>query len=879
MPETQGVEVDVLLERRLGAVAARAPVFPMAIRAYRRMVAEEDNDGADGLIAWLGGQPHVAATVKRRAGIKGDLDHFLALGIPARAAGRAADAGNPGLLLVLDEVETLQRVRSDARAKALNALRQLVDEIHDGHFPGLYLLITGTPAFFDGRQGIALLPPLADRLHTEFSRDPRFDNPRAPQLRLTGFDVDKLVELGGRVRDLFCSGIHDADRVRAVADDAFLRRFAEAVAGKLGGRVGVAPRMFLRKLVDVLDVIELHPDFDPYRDYEVRIAPPNCPTPSGKRDRRRCRIGVVKGESNRGEVRPASVDPGAVARLRLERDGLSVARAELRLRAAAEHRRKTVMTSSSPVTPGESGTLALDGPLPPCVEERVTFLSPHELHFVESHPTDGTTPCRTCPDDELTMPAWSVHTTPYYWMMARARRRTHGAGADSRLCPQNRRRRRSRRSGSIRKSRAGCCTVTIRSDDRDVLSERRHRRVAGVLLPAKLSVRRRGQDARRCRPRRLGAAAGAVADRQDRPRFPNHMWETTVRHTLRPDGTGGILLPLQELAAAGRRRRRRVVGARAACPSATASSPTSPNMCRPTPRSRLSCSSARPPTRRSHWAVPCRPSRSGGSMTNCTPRGSAAGIAPGLPAVLGRLGFEYPTYAARSSPRRLRSDGRSVADGRGGLDGNPPGGPAGALFTTTRQRIWRKLDSDDERDALRSARALRLDTCQVAAVLDGETAIPIEPGEVLEDPYYLVTCTLDDDDPIPFDVVDRGCFGSPELLAAHPLPVTEPLDDPVDVRRVEALIATNWRRGGGGPHRRGRRAIAAARRGSPAGALAAADHAGAAWTGPRSGFARRRAASELAGDRANWSRRRDRRVQIALAAVRARDDSGDDARR
>lgn len=268
----QSVSVDEILERRLTDVATRAPVFPMAIRAYRRMIADGDNDGADGLVAWLGGQPHVAAAVKRRAGIKGDLDHFLALGFLRGLLAVLADAGNAGLLLVLDEVETLQRVRSDARAKALNALRQLVDEIHDGHFPGLYLLITGTPAFFEGRQGIALLPPLADRLHTDFSRDPRFDNPRAPQLRLAGFDLDRLVELGGRVRDLFCSGLGDAHRVRAVADDEFLRRFAAAVAGGLGGRVGIAPRLFLRKLVDVLDVIELHPDFDPYTDYEVKIA-------------------------------------------------------------------------------------------------------------------------------------------------------------------------------------------------------------------------------------------------------------------------------------------------------------------------------------------------------------------------------------------------------------------------------------------------------------------------------------------------------------------------------------------------------------------------------------------------------------------------------
>ncbi|POY00446.1 BREX system ATP-binding protein BrxD [Mycobacterium kansasii] len=268
----QGVDADILLERRLADVAARAPVFPLAIRAYRRMLAEGDHDGADGLVAWLGGQPHVAAAVKRRAGIKGDLDHFLALGFLRGLLAVLADAGHPGLLLVLDEVETLQRIRSDARAKALNALRQLVDEIHDGHFPGLYLLITGTPAFFEGRQGIPLLPPLADRLHTEFAKDPRFDNPRAPQLRLTGFDQPRLIELGTRVRALYVAGVPDPDRVASVADDAFLQRFSAAVAGELGGRVGIAPRLFLRKLVDVLDKIEQFPDFDPYRDYEVRIA-------------------------------------------------------------------------------------------------------------------------------------------------------------------------------------------------------------------------------------------------------------------------------------------------------------------------------------------------------------------------------------------------------------------------------------------------------------------------------------------------------------------------------------------------------------------------------------------------------------------------------
>lgn len=148
----------------------------------------------------------------------------------------------------------------------------LLDEVDGGRFPGLYLVITGTPAFFDGRQGVALLPPLAQRLHTDFSTDPRIDNPRAPQVRLLGFDLDRLVDVGARVRDLFVAGAADPARIARVVDDDYLRLLGRAVAGELGGRVGIAPRVFLRKLVgDVLDRVEQFADFDPRRDYRLTL--------------------------------------------------------------------------------------------------------------------------------------------------------------------------------------------------------------------------------------------------------------------------------------------------------------------------------------------------------------------------------------------------------------------------------------------------------------------------------------------------------------------------------------------------------------------------------------------------------------------------------
>jgi hypothetical protein len=283
--------VDALMERRLGDVARTTPAFASMLRAYRNAAADSDQATAQSLLAWLGGQPNVAASARRVAGVKGDLDHFAALGFLQGLLTILRDSGHPGLLLVLDETETLQRVRSDVRDKGLNALRQLADDIDAGRFPGLYLLITGTPAFYDGPQGISRLTPLAQRLATDFGTDSRFDSPRAVQVRLTGFGLDKLAHLGTAIRDLYASGLGEATRTRvtALVDDAYLADLAIAITGELGGQVGVAPRLYLRKLVaDVLDRVAEFDDFDPRKNYKLTLSPTeltdierNAATPAG----------------------------------------------------------------------------------------------------------------------------------------------------------------------------------------------------------------------------------------------------------------------------------------------------------------------------------------------------------------------------------------------------------------------------------------------------------------------------------------------------------------------------------------------------------------------------------------------------------------------
>jgi hypothetical protein len=263
---------DELMEKRLGEVVRTAPAFALTLRAYRRALIEEQDEIADGLLAWMAGQPNISAAIKRYAKIKGDIDHFGALSFLQGVLAILKDSGHPGLLLVLDEVETLQRMRGDVRDKSLNALRQLMDEIDSGRFPGLYVVITGTPAFFDGPMGVQRLPPLAQRLAVDFSTDTRFDNPRAVQIRLKGFDTKSLCEVGCKVRNLYAEG-SSSSRILQVVNDKYIEDLAQAVTGNLGGKVGVAPRIFLKKLVgEVLDRVDQFDDFDPRQHYSLTIS-------------------------------------------------------------------------------------------------------------------------------------------------------------------------------------------------------------------------------------------------------------------------------------------------------------------------------------------------------------------------------------------------------------------------------------------------------------------------------------------------------------------------------------------------------------------------------------------------------------------------------
>lgn len=220
---------------------------------------------AGALISWLCGSKNVAASAKKIAGIKGDIGSSDALDYLRGALEIVKAAGYQGLLIVIDEAETILRMRKDSRHKSLNGIRQIADAANT--YPSMLWLFTGTPEFFDARQGVAGLEPLHDRVR--FIKRGRFASLRQAQLELTPFNEARLSAVALRLRELFPTP--DRARLDAKISTAFIERLVAEVTQGFKGDVGVVPRQFLREFVTQMDLVDEQEDYEPMTEYGFEL--------------------------------------------------------------------------------------------------------------------------------------------------------------------------------------------------------------------------------------------------------------------------------------------------------------------------------------------------------------------------------------------------------------------------------------------------------------------------------------------------------------------------------------------------------------------------------------------------------------------------------
>jgi hypothetical protein len=232
--------------------------FATVIGAYWRGYDTGDERLRSAAVRWLRGEFTSRVDARAALGVRtivDDANFYDQLKLLARFV-RLAGFG--GLLVCLDEMVNLYKLPSSAARNANyeQVLRILNDSLQ-GDAEHLGFLFGGTPEFlFDTRRGLFSYPALASRLSANsFVAGDRVDR-SGPVLRLGNLTGEDIFVLLTKLRHVYAGG----EPARYLVPDEALTAYLRHCAARIGGAYFRTPRETIRGFLDLLAMLEQHPD-------------------------------------------------------------------------------------------------------------------------------------------------------------------------------------------------------------------------------------------------------------------------------------------------------------------------------------------------------------------------------------------------------------------------------------------------------------------------------------------------------------------------------------------------------------------------------------------------------------------------------------------
>lgn len=246
------------LEEELGKIKDFNISISNALRAYMKGCTNQNREVTNDAIGWLRGDQNLPYKKKARLGVKGDIEDDDVMNALASMLFLIKEAGYKGLVIILDEVETVQRLHTrNQRNNAYENLRKIVDAFGSEKLPGAYFFITGTDSLFnDHRVGIPSYEALEQRIQIPDTDQATVQNYRQLIIPIKGQSKKNLAKIAMKVRDIHGELYHwnPQKQVR----DSFITQYATDFVTAFDREFDKPPREFLRIFVDLLDKIEQH---------------------------------------------------------------------------------------------------------------------------------------------------------------------------------------------------------------------------------------------------------------------------------------------------------------------------------------------------------------------------------------------------------------------------------------------------------------------------------------------------------------------------------------------------------------------------------------------------------------------------------------------
>lgn len=424
----------------------------------------------------------------------------------------------------------------------------------------------------------------------------------------------------------------------------------------------------------------------------------------------------------------------------------------------------------------------------PCLSERATFMSPLGYTVVKTHPYAWNQALKgKIHPTKVHLPGYAFEAVPFRWLNRQSLNDEIGHDRVPRFNPE------AEDHVDQALGYDGAAWVMDGDNQRAVLDaffepvEVGHSLVFVYLKHSPLQEQRTDRllvGAARV----TGVSMPPMWEESGNPPFSSSMWETVVEHSLRPDMSDGILLPYQQLIP--------LLDDGSDIDAALAWAPEGRTNEFSYVTEHLSDDAAiealgaleRAANGMRELGVDV-PDDAFAWLTAQTERlWQLRGPVPGLPGVLAQIGVQHPYVAARSVVDASEDQHPWDLLDAGFADPNTLPESVRQHLAGVPVRVWNKAPQQMQA-VLRLLSALDISREQVEMLATGETDLPMNAAELLDNPYNAATCTYGSPLHVPFTTVDRSLFPPGHVTWVPAIPDEVALEGYQDRRRVEALIA------------------------------------------------------------------------------------------
>lgn len=264
--DSKNIEVSTIIHDRLSELTELVGGYDFAkvIEAYWNGYETDNEQLKANAVRWLRAEYTTKTDAKNDLGVRtiiSDASFYDSLKLLSLFV---RQAGYQGLLVNIDEMVNLYKLNStQARVSNYEQILRILNDCLQGNAEHIGFLLGGTPEFLlDPRKGLYSYEALQSRLaENSFAKKSGVIDYSSPSLHLASLTPEELYILLRNLRHVFASG----DESKYLVPDEALEAFLKHCSQKVGDAYFRTPRNTIKAFVDMLSVLEQHPDITWYQ--------------------------------------------------------------------------------------------------------------------------------------------------------------------------------------------------------------------------------------------------------------------------------------------------------------------------------------------------------------------------------------------------------------------------------------------------------------------------------------------------------------------------------------------------------------------------------------------------------------------------------------